>query len=278
VAIHRKALGKGLSALLSSGRTATNVVHELPVTSLSPNRQQPRKSFKSQALAELTATIKEKGVTQPILVRHSGDGYELIAGERRWRAARQAGLKTVPALIREVTDQEALELALIENLQREDLNPMEEAVSFQSLLTDLTQEELAKRLGKDRVTIANTLRLLKLPREIQEAVSSDGITAGHARAILQLDTTAAQMHLYRRIVRNQLSVRQAEAAAQRQARSHDERGKSSAARHPFEEELSRTLGTKVRIHRTGKRGTIIVEFYSDEELDRLIQLLGRAGR
>ena len=210
----RQALGKGLGALLSSGRGAAHVLQELPISLITPNRRQPRKSFNPQTLAELASTIQEKGVTQPVLVRRSGDGYELIAGERRWRAARQAGLKTIPALVREVSDQESLELALIENLQREDLNAMEEAMSYQALLKDVTQEELAKRVGKDRATISNTLRLLKLPKEIQDAVSAGHISAGHARAILQLDTSAAQMHLYRRIIKGQLSVRSAEAAAQ----------------------------------------------------------------
>lgn len=277
--VRRKALGKGLSELLSSsGRgPASSAVLEIAITSITPNRLQPRKFFNQQALAELTATVKEKGIAQPILVRRAGAGYELIAGERRWRAARQAGLKTIPALVRDATDQEALELALIENIQREDLNPMEEAVSFQSLLKNLTQEELAKRLGKDRVTIANTLRLLKLPREIQEAVSANRITAGHARAILQLDTSAAQTHLFRRVVKNQLSVRQTEAYAQRQTRSPGARGNIDATGQASEAELSRALGTKVRIHRNGKRGAITIEFYSEEELDRLIHLLGKLG-
>lgn len=278
MAARRPALGRGLSALLSSGRGAPSAVHEIPLSAITPSRFQPRKSFNPQALAELTATVKEKGVTQPVLVRRSDGGYELIAGERRWRAARQAGLKTIPALIREVTDQEALELALIENIQREDLNPMEAAASFQALLKNLTQEELAKRVGKDRVTIANTLRLLRLPREIQEAVSAGRITAGHARAILQLDTTAAQMHLFRRVVRGQMSVRQAEAAAQRQTGPAGQRKGPAGSRHPSEEELSRALGTKVRLRRSGKRGAIVIEFYSDEELDRLIQLLAKLGR
>jgi len=274
----RRALGKGLSALLSSSRKMPSALHELAISSISPNRAQPRKSFNPQTLAELTATIKEKGVTQPVLVRRTETGYELIAGERRWRAAQQAGLQTIPALVREVSDQEALELALIENLQRENLNAMEEAAGYQALLKDLTQEELAKRLGKDRATIANMLRLLKLPRDIQEAVSADRITAGHGRAILQLDTPAAQLALYRRIVQNQLSVRQAESAAQQQGRAAAPRGTKDSSLRAFEEELSRALGTKVKLRKGGQRGAIIIQFYSDEELDRLIQLLNTLSR
>ena len=271
----RQALGKGLGALLSSSRGGGPVLHQLPIDSITPNHRQPRKSFNPQTLAELSVTIKEKGVTQPVLVRRSGDGYELIAGERRWRAARQAGLKTIPALVREVSDQEALELALIENLQREDLNPMEEAAGYQALLKDLTQEELARRMGRDRVTIANTLRLLKLPKEIQDAVSAGRISAGHARAILQLETSAAQLHLYRRIIRDHLSVRKAESAAQRQGEAAVAHGTPGAPHRAAEEELSRALGTKVRLRQSGKRGAIIIEFYSEEELDRLIQLLNK---
>lgn len=269
----RQALGKGLGALLSSGREGAHALQQLPISLITPNRRQPRKSFNPQTLAELASTIQEKGVTQPVLVRRSGNGYELIAGERRWRAARQAGLKTIPALVREASDQEALELALVENLQREDLNAMEEAVSYQALLKDLTQEELAKRLGKDRVTISNTLRLLKLPKEIQEAVSAGRISAGHARAVLQLDTSAAQMHLYRRIIKHQLSVRNTEAAAQRQPAPSAAGDQPGSVHRATEEDLSRALGTKVRLRRAGKRGAIVIEFYSDEELDRLIQLL-----
>jgi len=271
----RPALGRGLSTLLSAGKGSTTV-HELPVDQITPNRAQPRKRFNPATLAELAATIKAKGVAQPILVRRAGDRYELIAGERRWRAARLAGLRTIPAILREATDRESLELALVENLQREDLNPLDEALSFQVLLKEMTQEELARRVGRDRTTVANTLRLLKLPREVQDAVADGRLTAGHARAILQLDAPAAQVALFRRILRAGLSVRAAEAAAQRLARPGAVRARPGALAN--DEELSRALGTKVRIRRAGKRGTIVIEFYSAEELERLVALLGRLGR
>jgi len=271
----RQALGRGLSSLMSAGRGHAPAVNEVPVGSVTPNRMQPRKRFDPRTLAELTASIREKGVTTPVIVRRSGSGYELIAGERRWRAARQAGLKAIPALVREATDREALELALVENLQREDLNPMEEAASYQILLKDMTQEELAKRIGKDRATVANTVRLLRLPREVQEAVGAGTITAGHARAILGLEAPAAQIALFRRIIKGSLSVRQAEDAAARQARPGTR--KAPAARH-MDEELSRALGTKVFLKRRGARGRIVIEFYSEEELERLMGLLSKHGR
>jgi ParB family chromosome partitioning protein len=267
-----------LSALLSAGRIAAGVLHEIPVTSIVPNRHQPRRSFDTVSLSNLAATVKEKGIAQPILVRRAGSGYELIAGERRWRAAKIAGLKTVPALVRQVSDREALELALIENLHREDLNPMEEAAAYQELLKGTTQDELGKRLGRDRATLSNTLRLLKLPKDAQAAVAQGRMTAGHARAILALETPAAQTVLFRRIVRDGLSVRQAEAAARRQARpagTHPHPESSAAADRATSEELSRALGTKVRIRRSGRQGSIVIEFYSAEELDRLIGMLGK---
>lgn len=271
----RPALGRGLSALLSTSRGPGQAVLELSVGSITPNPRQPRKRFDAQALQDLAATIKDKGVAQPIIVRKASGGWELIAGERRWRAARLAGLKTIPAIVRDATDREALELALIENLQRENLNPLEEANSYQLLLKDLTQDEVARRVGKDRATVANTLRLLKLPRDVQDALGAESITAGHARAILMLETPAAQIALCRRIIRDHLSVRQAEAATKRPVKAAS---RATGSIRTADEELSRALGTKVRIRKAGKRGTILIEFYSEEELDRLIAVLNRISR
>jgi len=273
--VAKPVLGRGLSTLLSTTRGPGQAVMELNVGAIAPNPRQPRKRFEQQALADLAATIKDKGVTQPVIVRKVGSGWELIAGERRWRAARLAGLKTIPAIAREASDRESLELALIENLQREDLNPMEEAASYQLLLKDLSQEDVARRVGRDRATVANTLRLLKLPRDVQDAVSAGQISAGHARAILVLETPAAQTALCRRIIRDHLSVRQAEAATRKPGHAAPRSGATIRAN---DEELSRTLGTKVRIRKSGKRGTIQIEFYSEEELERLVALLHRAGR
>ena len=275
----KQALGRGLSALLSTGRGGHAFVQELSVGSISPNRNQPRKRMDPGKLAGLAASIKEQGVVTPVIVRRTGNGYELIAGERRWRASQAAGLKTVPAVVREANDRQTLVLALVENIQREDLNPMEEASSYQMLLKDLTQEELAKQVGKDRATVANSLRLLKLPQEIQQAVREGQITAGHARAVLSLDTTAAQMQLYRRILKGGLSVRQAEDAASQSAHSGGVRKKSAATPYrSIEEDLSRALGTRVKIKGGGKKGTIVIRYYSEEELERLAHVINKAGR
>jgi len=275
----KQALGRGLSALLSTGKGGHAVVQELSVNSISPNRNQPRKRMDPGKLAGLAASIKEQGVVTPVIVRRTGSGFELIAGERRWRASQAAGLKTVPAVVREANDRQTLVLALVENIQREDLNPMEEAASYQMLLKDLTQEELAKQVGKDRATVANSLRLLKLPQEIQQAVREGRISAGHARAILSLDTPAAQMQLYRRVIKTGMSVRQAEDAASLSAHSGGARKKPATTPYrTMEEDLSRSLGTKVKIKGTGKKGTIVIRYYSEEELERLAHFINKAGR
>jgi len=275
----KQALGRGLSALLSTGKAGHAVIQELSVGSISPNRNQPRKRMDPGKLAGLAASIKEQGVVTPVIVRRTGSGFEIIAGERRWRASQAAGLKTIPALVREANDRQTLVLALVENIQREDLNPMEEASSYQILLKDLTQEELAKQVGKDRATVANFLRLLKLPQEIQLAVREGKISAGHARAILSLDTPAAQMQLYRRIVKGGMSVRQAEDAASQSAHSGVARKKTSTAPYrSMEEDLSRALGTKVKIKGAGKKGSIVIRYYSEEELERLAHVINKAGR
>jgi len=275
----KQALGRGLSALLSAGKGGHAIVQELSINSISPNRNQPRKRMDPGKLAGLAASIKEQGVVTPVIVRRTGSGFELIAGERRWRASQAAGLKTVPAVVREANDRQTLVLALVENIQREDLNPMEEASSYQMLLKDLTQEELARQVGKDRATVANSLRLLKLPQDIQQAVREGGISAGHARAILSLDTPAAQMQLYRRIIKGGMSVRQAEDAASRSAHSGGARKKSATAPYrTMEEDLSRALGTRVKIKGAGKKGSIVVRYYSEEELERLAHIISKAGR
>jgi len=275
----KQALGRGLSALLSTGKGGHAIVQELSVTAISPNRNQPRKRMDPAKLAGLAASIKEQGVVTPVIVRRAGNGFELIAGERRWRASQAAGLKSVPAVVREANDRQTLVLALVENIQREDLNPMEEASSYQILLKDLTQEELAKQVGKDRATVANSLRLLKLPMEIQQGVREGRISAGHARAILSLDTPAAQMQLFRRIIKAGLSVRQAEDAASHSAHSGGARKKSATTPYrSMEEDLSRSLGTKVKIKGGGKKGSIVIRYYSEEELERLAHIINKAGR
>ncbi|TBH21247.1 ParB/RepB/Spo0J family partition protein [Thermus thermamylovorans] len=260
-------LGRGLEALLP--KTPGGVVR-LPLAAIRPGSLQPRRRFPQEGLEELAASIREKGLLQPLLVRPRGEGYELVAGERRFRAAQLAGLAEVPVLVRDLTDREALELALVENLQREDLSPVEEARGYQALLgMGLTQEEVAKRVGKARSTVANALRLLQLPEEVLEALEGGWISAGHARALLMLEPEDRVWGL-REILAKGLSVRQAEALRERLAR-----GRVGGVRDPspLSLELSRHLGLPVRVV-GGRRGKVVIHFRSLEELEALLRRLG----
>jgi ParB family chromosome partitioning protein len=271
----RKALGRGFTALIPPGPKEGYELLELSLGRIIPNRYQPRKIFRQEELSELAVSLKAKGAIQPIIVRKvDGEKYELVAGERRWRAAQMAGLSTLPAWVREVPEEELLDWALIENLHREDLNPVETAQAYRRLLTErgLTQEQVADRVGQERSTVANFLRLLSLPMEIQEDLAEGRLSMGHAKAILSAGGPDAQLMLWRRITSEKLSVRQAEGASRPSSKTE------SPARKPpevtdLEGRLSRSLGTRVRIQPRGKGGKIIVEFYSLEELDRLIDRL-----
>lgn len=276
----RQALGKGLGALIPE-RSAAELEGKkgfqfCGVEEIQPNPFQPRKAFDEEQLQELAASIREKGILQPLLVRRKGNSYELIAGERRWRAAQKAGMKEVPILVRDVSESEILELSLIENIQRENLNPIEEAEAFKGLVEQfhLTQEEISRKVGKDRTTIANTIRLLKLPIEIRESLASGAIAMGHARAFLSLETPEKQKLALQKVLSAGLSVRQTESLVNR-LRSKSRPAPANRAREldPLVEELQRALGTKVKIVRQGKRGRIEIEFYSQDELDRIIDLL-----
>jgi len=259
-------LGRGLEALLP--KTGAGVVR-LPLASIRPNPRQPRKRFAEESLKELADSIREKGLLQPLLVRPQGDGYELVAGERRYRAALMAGLQEVPAVVKDLTDREALELALVENLQREDLSPVEEARGYQALLEmGLTQEEVARRVGKARSTVANALRLLQLPPEALEALERGEITAGHARALLMLEPEDRLWGL-KEILEKGLSVRQAEALRERLAMTP----KRPAEPSPLSLELSRHLGLPVRVV-GGKKGKVVIQYRSLEELEVLLRRLG----
>jgi ParB family chromosome partitioning protein len=270
----KMALGKGLDALLpEKGEEIVN----LDINRIVPGEQQPRRVFNDSSLNELAHSIKEKGVLQPIIVRRAGDGtFTIIAGERRWRAASKAGLKKIPAIIKDTAPSDSLEIALIENLQREDLNPIETAEAFQRLMKefDLTQEELATKVGKERATVANYLRLLKLPEEVKELINNGTISMGHARAILSVEGKANQIEVARAIVNKKLSVREAEALAGRTVRT---KKKTLRTKDPeiasLEDKLKHSLGTKVKIHHKGKRGKIEIEYYSLDELDRLLDIL-----
>jgi ParB family chromosome partitioning protein len=276
----RRALGRGLSALLPEPEApAPSGPSELAVDSLDPNPYQPRSSLDPVRLAELEASIRETGVVQPILVRRRGERYQIIAGERRWRAARAAGLATVPVTVREVADAALLPLALVENIQRAELAPLEEAQAFQRLQSEfhMTQEEIARRVGRERSTIANALRLLRLPRELKELLAAGGLDAGHARALLALERAEDQLALGREAARRGLSVREVERRVlRRQAPTrHLRRDPNTRA---AEQRLRAALGSPVAITRRGKRGEIRITFVNEPDLQRLFDLLRRAGR
>ncbi len=278
------ALGRGLSALIpvKAKEPASGTGYRMcPIAKISVNRQQPRKSFHEETIEELAQSIRANGILQPLLVRSVGEGYQLIAGERRLRAARKIGLKEVPVVIKEVDDKDQLFLSLIENLQREDINPIEEAEGFRRLTDDfgLNQIEVARRVGKDRTTVTNAIRLLKLPGEIMEALRSNGITPGHARAILALGTLEEQIKLFRKIRDEGLTVRGAESYTRQRGRGTkgapgpgrpDEQSVQIGA---MEEELRRRFAAKVRISHTGSRGWIEIHYSSIDDLDRILDII-----
>jgi len=278
--MNNRGLGRGLGALLSSTPTESDLLVEVGVDQVEPNPNQPRKAFDSSSLDELSASIRSSGVIQPIIVRRVGSGYQLIAGERRWRAARQAGLDRIPAIVREASDAESLELALVENLLREDLNPMEESEAYRHLLAQFgwTQEQLAQRIGRDRTSIANSLRLLRLPDEIQDDLRSGRLTMGHARALLALPTAADQLKLREDILAHDWSVRATEESVRAVEPVSARRTPRRRRGHPpelaaLEQSLQRALLTRVAITGDGRRGKIEITYANAEELERLAELL-----
>ena len=273
----KDALGRGLGALIPDRQQG---VQEIEIKKIKPNPEQPRKVFNDQALRELTASIKEKGILQPVMVRRAENGdYYLIAGERRWRAAALSGLKKIPAMIKESGPGESLELALIENIQRDDLNPIETADAFHRLIEEhkYTQEDLSKKVGKERATIANYLRLLRLPPEVKGLINDGRLSMGHAKAIVSLPTKKAQMDASRAVVKKGLSVRETEALCKRLMETPSGQTKKQKAKDPdiaaLEERLKQSMGTKVQIKHRGKAGKIEIEYYSLDELDRLLEIL-----
>ena len=282
--IKRQALGKGLSALIPNAdqqELGSDGFFQCPIEDIQPNPYQPRLNFSKPELEELMLSIKENGVITPILLSKTDNGYQLIAGERRWRASQRAGLDRIPAVVRETTAVETLELALIENIHRQDLNPIEEALAYQRWLEDMgtTQEVLARKMGKDRSTITNMLRLLNLPRNIQKDLIEGRLTMGHSRVLAGLKTSQEQQLVRDKIIKGALSVRQTEGLVKRlQAKdSHSNKNKEGALDsyiHSIATNLERSLGTRVKIKRRGKKGSINILFHSDEELDRLIEYLG----
>jgi ParB family chromosome partitioning protein len=287
----RSGLGRGLQALIPTEVAVEtgSMLQEIPIGRLRPNPRQPRDHFDEEALASLAASIKELGVLQPVLVRPVGDEFELVAGERRWRAAKRAGLQTIPALVRDTTDDASLEQALVENLHREDLNPLEEAAAYQQLLEDfgLTHEELAARMGKSRAAITNTLRLFQLPAGIQRLVAEGQLTAGHARALLGTPDRAFQEALAKRAVSEGWSVRAVEEAVR--ARGGDV-GDGTTPPTPssgrrlrppglleLEELLAGFLDTRVSVAMGPKKGKVVVEFGDLEDLERIYRRMTEAG-
>lgn len=270
----KSALGKGLEALLPE---KGDEVIKIDITKIVPNVHQPRKVFRDEALKELADSIKEKGVLQPVIVTRVGDGtFRLIAGERRWRASQLAGLKKIPALVKDVSSQDSVEIALIENIQREDLNPMETAEAFDHLIREfrLTQETLSERVGKERATIANYLRMLKLPDEIKAFVNAGSIAMGHAKAILSIESKQKQIEAAKIIINLGLSVRATEALCKKLAHPAPKAKKKEKIPEvvDLEHKLVRALGTKVKIHHKGKKGSVEIEYYSLDELDRLVDI------
>ena len=296
-----KGLGKGLEALFGDAevapvekkpapkkkqterKTAESPEEEkgvlyVSIDNIKPNSSQPRKNFDEEKLEELAASIERHGVIQPIVLRSLGKGYEIVAGERRWRAARIAGLKEVPCIVKELTDEENMLLAIIENMQREDLNPIEEAEGLKQMIDTygLTQEQVSYSIGKSRPYITNSLRLLKLPGRVQDLTAEGKISMGHARALAAIKSQQKQVDLAVRAAREGLSVRQIEALAKETnepARKTTKKKTKSADEKRVEEDLRNALGTKVNLNRKGRKGKIEIEFYSTDELERLIELL-----
>ncbi|MEI8344572.1 MAG: ParB/RepB/Spo0J family partition protein [Candidatus Omnitrophota bacterium] len=277
----RKVLGRGLDALIPAAQDMTSSkdrVVMLPVDQIIASRYQPRTTFSQEKIYELANSIREKGVISPVLVRLTESGqYELIAGERRWRAVKQIGISEIPAIVRRIADADLLETSIIENIQREELNAIEEAKAYQRLATDFgyTQDQIAQKVGKDKTSISNLFRVLNLPAQVLEFVSNNMITLGHAKALLTLQDQVAQIAFCKNILDNHLSVRQAEMAVSKNARRFKARRVGQDAHiAALEERLQHRLGTKVKVVHGKKRGKIVMEYYSLNDLDRLLNLLG----
>ena len=275
--LKKTGLGKGMAALLPVVEEEGRSYFFCPIEEIRPNKGQPRKSFHGDKLDELAASIREKGIIQPLIVRKRADHYELIAGERRWRAAQKAGLHDVPVVIQDVSDDTALEMALIENIQREDLNAVEEAEAYHSLMEkfNLSQEEMAKRVGKDRSTVANSLRLLRLPEEIKRDIVEERMSMGHARALLALDSPDQLKGVREEILERQLSVRETEGLIKKVKVQAPQKGKREVAPQLTDvvEQLKRHFKARVAIRQSGKGGKIEIAFNNQEELTRIIELI-----
>lgn len=280
--MEKQALGKGLGALLPSSKASppaeSTDVQRIRIENIVPNRYQPRHTFPQEELAELAASIKESGVLQPIVVRRKGDGiYELIAGERRWRASKEAGLESIPVVIRNCGDQESLLLALVENLQRENLNPMETARAYSRMMNEfgLTQDAIAAKVGRDRSSVANLVRLIHLPPEVQELVERGILTTGHAKALLGLQSPDEQLRVGKMVAAGTLSVRETETLVELSLAGKKRRPKSprSSPWSDLETRLQKRLGTKVTIHSRKQGGKVVIHYFSPDELNGVVETL-----
>jgi len=275
----KKGLGKGLGALLDTDNILTNEsgIVELKINDIEPNKEQPRKNFKQEKLQALAESISQHGVVQPIIVKKNDKGYIIIAGERRWRAAKIAGLKTIPAIIKDLSSRETMEIALIENLQREDLNPIEEAEAYQKLMEEhgLTQEDLSRIVGKSRAAIANSVRLLSLSEKIKDMIINELLTPGHARTLITIEDAEKQLKLAEEIVEKNLSVRETEKLVNEQKSIKKNKRKTGKDANilDIEEKLKSIFGTKVDLRHNKNRGKIIIEYYSNDEFNRIIDLI-----
>lgn len=291
-----RGLGKGLEALFSNSEIDTQEISVtkkeeseekgisfININEIKPNQNQPRKSFNEEKLEELAASIIENGLIQPVILRKADKGYEIVAGERRWRACRKAGLKEIPCIIREFTDEQNMLIAIIENMQREDLNPVEEAEGLNQMIVNfgMTQEQVSKSVGKSRPYITNALRLLKLPSEIREMLLANQLSAGHARAIAGISDTEKQIQLAEYAIKEGLSVREIEKIIKEEnapkKKISRKKAEKSADVRKVEDDLKQIMGTKVNLNQSGKKGKIEIEYYSRDELERLIELLKSLG-
>jgi ParB family chromosome partitioning protein len=272
----KKGLGKGLGALITNESTEDNTgVIELKINEIEPNAGQPRKYFDDEKLVQLSESIKQNGIIQPIIVKKNDSNYTIIAGERRWRAAKLAGISTIPALIKDYTEQQVMEIALIENLQREDLNPIEEADAFINLMNEfnLTQEQIAEKIGRSRSAIANTIRLLGLSNDVKKMIISGDLTSGHARTLVIIQNEEIQKTAADYIVNNKLNVRETENYIKSLLNRKDKKKNTKNGNTEFkyvEDKLKNILGTKVKLNANKNRGKITIEYYSNDELDRLL--------
>ena len=293
----KSGLGKGLDALIPAGNKKAPVkkeaepviiekviekkgVETLKITEVEPNREQPRKNFNEDALLELSDSIKQYGVIQPLIVQKKGDHYEIIAGERRWRAAKMAGVKEIPVIIKDYSDQQVMEISLIENIQREDLNPIEEAMAYKNLMEEfhLKQDEIAEKVSKSRTAVTNSMRLLKLDKRVQQMMIDDMISAGHARTLITIEDPDAQYNIATKIFDEKLSVRETEKLVKLLQKPEVKREKTEKVNSfiykDIEEKIKAILGTKVTVdHRSNNKGKISIEYYSNEELERILYLL-----